>query len=433
VHDWVVLKSARTRGSDSTAHIHFQGFRRVTTSGALALVAPDAADEAGETSARVTVLHMTEALGGGVTTALLEYVRSTPQCTHWLAYAERGEHDIGDDLSQHFDRLWRTAPGALGFARGMPRRAAREADIIHYHSSWAGLIGRLTLWTHRAKTVYSPHCYFFERTDVSRASQVCSRLLEFVLARLSRATVCVSPHEALLAAALHGKPHYVPNEVSLARVIRAPRPRVQRRPRVIGIGRLTAQKDPLWFAEVVEAAAAEGLDADWTWVGEGSPRHREPLENLGVCITGWLPRREVLELLSHSDVYLHTAAWEGSPMTIHEADALGIPIVARSIPALCSLGYPAGIQRPADAVEALRRAFLPGPADAHPTTSHARTVVTAVSLATVYGSLLPAARPLVITLPADSREHPPLRAPLLAATSRSAAPEPTTILGPDYA
>jgi glycosyltransferase involved in cell wall biosynthesis len=66
-----------------------------------------------------------------------------------------------------------------------------------------------------------------------------------------------------------------------------------------------------------------------------------------VHVTGWLPRADALSLLATAHVYLHTAAWEGSPITLLEAADLRVPVVARSIPALDSLGYDPSLRDPA--------------------------------------------------------------------------------------
>ena len=53
-----------------------------------------------------------------------------------------------------------------------------------------------------------------------------------------------------------------------------------------------------------------------------------------------LPRDEVMIRLKESDLYLHTAAWEGMPLTILEASKLHVPMVIRSIGATENLNYP---------------------------------------------------------------------------------------------
>ena len=71
----------------------------------------------------------------------------------------------------------------------------------------------------------------------------------------------------------------------------------------------------------------------------------------GVEVTGWLEQDVAVKEIADCDVYLHTAAWEGYPMTILEAFELGMPVVARTIHALTS--EPRGARLVADPAAAI--------------------------------------------------------------------------------
>ena len=75
----------------------------------------------------------------------------------------------------------------------------------------------------------------------------------------------------------------------------------------------------------------------------------------------WLPRQAALDRLATADVYVHTAAWEGCPVSVLEAAALDLPIVARRIPALEALGVPTLCDTP-EAMVAAARTLLGRPA-----------------------------------------------------------------------
>ena len=62
----------------------------------------------------------------------------------------------------------------------------------------------------------------------------------------------------------------------------------------------------------------------------------------------------VLGWLAAADVYVHTAAWEGAPISVLEAVALGLPVVARRNPALAALDLPMLCDTPEELIEAIR-------------------------------------------------------------------------------
>ena len=94
-------------------------------------------------------------------------------------------------------------------------------------------------------------------------------------------------------------------------------------------------------------------------MGGGAPGEEAALREAGALVTGWLPRQAALERLAAADVYVHTAAWEGFPVSVLEAAALDLPILARRIPAP---GARAGVVRHPEALVAAGRALLDRPA-----------------------------------------------------------------------
>ncbi|RKS80730.1 glycosyltransferase involved in cell wall biosynthesis [Motilibacter peucedani] len=292
-------------------------------------------------SRRPVVLHVVEAWGGGVMSAVLAYAQSAPAYRHVALAAPREGHDTGEVAERDGVTL-----------REMPRsrRAALRAiaaeyrslrpDVVHAHSSYGGVLARLCGAIPREKIVYTPHCYAFERRDVPVPARWAFYAVERLLALRTGVTAGCSPREVELARAMlpgSRRPTgaaYVPNVV---RVEHSPRRRGGPLT-VVGVGRLDAQKSPEFFRAVVAAARPVDPTLRWLWLGGGSPESVEQMRAAGVETSGWLPRPELLQQLAEGDIYLHTAAWEGAPISALEAAALGLPVVGRAIPAMASLG-----------------------------------------------------------------------------------------------
>jgi glycosyltransferase involved in cell wall biosynthesis len=302
------------------------------------------------------VLHVIESLGGGVLSSVLSMVDATSDIEHHLAVWHRREHaDTGDE---------RAAFAAVHDLRGQPHRAARALrdlvgrlgpDLVHAHSSYAGVLARSS--DIGVPVAYSPHCFAFERTDLSAMSRTAIREVERSLVRRTDVLVACSPHEGSLGAELgFRRVVTVPN-----RALHPPEGRVRRagRFRVVTVGRVTGQKDWRRLIEVKreadrQAAVRETTAPLWEWLGSGDADAEDALRTAGVEVSGWLPRTEVVARLGSAQVYVHTAAWEGAPVSILEAAAVGLPIVARAIPALVSDGVP-GLE---DTVEGLAERLL---------------------------------------------------------------------------
>lgn len=300
------------------------------------------------------VLHVAESFGGGVATAIESYVRNADMFEHVVAVHPRRDHDIGSDLGAHAALI--TMDG------GKPRQALRirslirevSPDVVHLHSSWAGFLGRLSANASATGVplVYSPHCFAFERRDVSRVCAAVYRSVERALAPRLDAFAVVGRHEAALATSLVPSVPVmiVPHSVEAgSRPRRRPSP-ADRHLQVATLGRISPQKAPEYFLSVAASVREVLFDhefVDFVWIGGGAMEDEWMLRNHGVKVTGWLPRDQALAALSTSDVYLHTAQWEaGVPLSLLEAAHQGLPVVAREIPALSDTGF---FTRPAPA------------------------------------------------------------------------------------
>jgi glycosyltransferase involved in cell wall biosynthesis len=292
---------------------------------------------------RPRVLHVAINAGGGLTAALEDFIVSTADHEHHLLVEWDSSFPVDGDLERLVASMTEVPRGQIGRVRSIRSTVERIApDVIHAHSSFAGASARLGLakrW--RQHLVYTPHCFSFERTDVGTATRFAFWIAEAILSfRGGRVAAC-SPVEASRARTLPGPQpvSYVPN------VVRYNVPRVEVDPpapgnplTVVTVGRVTPQKAPELLARAADHGVRTGLSARWVWIGGGDPDGEDVLRRAGVEVTGWLLRREVIRRMAHAHVYVHTAAWEGAPITVLEAAVAGIPIVARRTKAMQELG-----------------------------------------------------------------------------------------------
>lgn len=219
-----------------------------------------------------------------------------------------------------------------------------QYDIVHTHSSKAGVIGRIA--AQRAGVpiiVHTVHGWSFHER-MSPLKRQMYVLLERLGARYSTAMIVVSPHDIVkgLAQGIGRQPDYVVirSGIELDRFGHPTIPPQAMRQQlgipaaalVVGsVTRLSPQKAPL---DMVEAFGRIHASHPATWfliVGDGSlrPEVEHRLAQLGIAgqtvLTGL--RRDVPELMAAMDIFVLSSLWEGLPRVLPQAMATGLPIV----------------------------------------------------------------------------------------------------------
>ncbi|MGO4202780.1 glycosyltransferase [Rhodococcus sp. TAF43] len=299
------------------------------------------------------VLHVSEAYGGGVQTAINRYIENSPGFRHELVVRTRSAHDVGELPDVEVSRL----EGSMVKFISSARRAIREKQprVVHLHSSFAGALRAFSF--PGVRVVYTPHSYSFLRSDIRPLVRAGYLGTEYLLSRRPHTIAAISPHEAATAARLisdRASVTYLPNVAGdVSRYALAGKQQKSTRTRVVTVGRISAQKDPSFLARVVDSI--EDTSIEWTWIGEGDARLKQELIDAGVTVTGWLSNSEALERMAEADLYFHPARWEGAPMTLLEAVSLGTPVLTREIATLGGLGFASAGAEAADAARSVLR------------------------------------------------------------------------------
>lgn len=300
-----------------------------------------------------TVVHVTESFASGTAAAIRDYARNYPSADHHLVYARRAEASVSPAEFAGFTAVAELPDGHVARLRFLRRYVGDLTGpvVVHAHSSKGGVYARVALRRSAGRPiVYSPHCYAFERRDVGRPVRAAFRAAEWALSLNTSSYGACSPREATLSRWPVTRPRVVtvPNVAGPVTVPSSGSGTPATGLLVVGNGRLGPQKDPVFFADAVAHARAAHPDLRAVWIGDGDPEYVRYLTDRGVQVTGWLPRAQALAELARGDVYLHTAAWEGLPISILEANAAGLPVVARTRPYLDGLSVPLTIDAPGE-------------------------------------------------------------------------------------
>ena len=135
---------------------------------------------------------------------------------------------------------------------------------------------------------------------------------------------------------------------------------------VVFVGRLYYTKGITYAVETIETLYRQGYKKIQLWVfGTGPLRNWviKKSRQLPVKYFGFVKRERLLTLMAtHADVLLHPSLYEGAPMTIIEAQALGIPVVTFDLSWTGEFiihgvnGYKVPLQDPQQLAEALLKA-----------------------------------------------------------------------------
>ncbi|MDD3030417.1 MAG: glycosyltransferase [Alphaproteobacteria bacterium] len=291
------------------------------------------------------VLHVCETAKGGTATYLATLIPLL--CEHMgpgnvrllLPQQHRAElSSIDPSILSFFDR-----PGRL---KGLPHffvavflslRRFRP-DVVHAHSTFAGIVSRLLSPFFRVPVVYCPHGWAMDIEQGALQRRFIS-WIEVALSFLCRKIIAVSEHERRRGLALGLAPGKI---VTIYNGLACEGPCVRAAPwddarlNVLFAGRLDRQKGP-----DILLRAVEGLEDRLSVRLIGAPVRGDatPMTSVGahVAFLGWQSRDVVAAHMKACDVVVVPSRWEGFGYVALEAMQQAKPVIASSVGGLLEL------------------------------------------------------------------------------------------------
>lgn len=283
------------------------------------------------------ILHIAEAFGSGV----LNYIKniSTWQCEEYEVYIAYGiRPETPENFKEQFDSRI-TFIKVDGFTREIElsndlkafkclRKIVKDIkpDLVHLHSTKAGILGRWAINCNKYKVFYSPHAYSFLMGDCSNVKRFIYKTIERISDKKNCLTITDIDGEFEASKQVTKNAICIANginPVEMDEIIKKARPLVTKRKKttICMLGKVVPQKNPELFNEI----AKEFPEVDFVWIGAGPLE--EKLSSPNIEITGWLDRVQATARIMESDIFLFPSAWESLSIALMEVMYIGKPCV----------------------------------------------------------------------------------------------------------
>jgi glycosyltransferase involved in cell wall biosynthesis len=227
--------------------------------------------------------------------------------------------------------IWRDFFGLVELLRLLRRE---RPHIVHVNSAKAAALGRVSAWLAGVPIrIYTVHGWAFLASQ-GVASHLY-RWIERALRPLTTVTVCVSENErraGIEARACDERTTIVIRNGVEPADARA-RETSAATPRLVMVGRFQAPKDPVTLIRALAMLRETRFEALFVGDGPDRPAVEEEVQRLGLesAVQFLGERSDVPALLATADVFVLSTRSEGLPLSILEAMAAGLPVVASNV------------------------------------------------------------------------------------------------------
>lgn len=275
------------------------------------------------------IIHIVEAFGGGIFTFLVDLVNYTHgEFETIIVYAEREQtpsdfkkyfsEDVKFIKSKYLTREIKLKNDVRAIKEIRDIINKEKPDIIHLHSSKAGIIGRIATKNRKIKLFYNPHGFSFLMKNASKIKRYLYFMIEKTVALKKCTIIGCSKGELEEAKKLRKDSICINNGIDIKKISRETEELKENKInieklKVCTVGRINYQKNPEMFNKI----ASENPKVKFTWIGDGELKNK--LNSKNIKITGWKTRKEVLEELNNNDIFVLTSLWEGLPIALLEA------------------------------------------------------------------------------------------------------------------
>ncbi|MBV4417556.1 glycosyltransferase [Clostridium tyrobutyricum] len=222
-----------------------------------------------------------------------------------------------------------------------------KPDIVHCHSSIAGMYGRIAAFLNKVDNViYTPHAYIMQNPEIGFLKNKVFNIIEKLLEKITTKTINVSKGEKDFAinnrignlnkfvVVYNGinESHYTRNYIETKKLNLG----FLKDDFIIGTTvRMEKQKDPFTFVNIALNLIKKYDNVKFVYIGDGELYNKvnELIKKNNVKdkikLLGF--RKDASDLVSIFDIYMITSLYEGMPYSLIEAISQSKPILASDV------------------------------------------------------------------------------------------------------
>jgi hypothetical protein len=292
-------------------------------------------------SPRVKVLHITDALNGGILTAIKNLTQHVQKCDHYVLWDSHADTPVPKASELTFNNF-RMEGGHFSKIQQIKKTVRLiKPDVIHLHSSLSGLYGRVIPL--KPPVCYSAHAFAFERKDISKLRALFFRIVESALQINTHTNILFWPIEEKHIKQLLWKRNTKITDALwinlISKIEKVSYIPADTSKQLLVIGRVAPAKDPEFVVTIQNELTKRNLELKIKWFGARDYAQISQLKANGIEGLLWTSQEEVLrEQIVKSKAILITSKWEVGPYTFYESLSLGRNVVARDLESINILG-----------------------------------------------------------------------------------------------
>lgn len=289
------------------------------------------------------IFHVAETIKGGVASVMksliLFQVQKEDICI-LIPDSQANELSSLKQCRQHyFKRTGRNIRSFLSLFKQFIYLVIKEnPDIVHIHSSFAGVIARFALILlypiRRPIIIYCPHAFSFIM-PISKLKQQCYIWIEQLLQPITDKIICTSNFERQQAIACgmnKNKLQVIYNGINFVNTVSQSPYINNEKIHLLFVGRFDQQKGYDLLLKLIKKLDKERFDL--TIIGEAVHDKVKKLNQSNVIYKGWLKYEEIIPYFQYATVLIMPSRWESFGLVAVEAQSFGLPVIANNCSSL---------------------------------------------------------------------------------------------------